>query len=265
LDKQKPVKEADKIASVEKAMNMLMLFEDPYVFELSIQQMSKSLAIPKSSAHRLASTLVKVQFLGHNEETKNYYLGIKNYILGSKYKSVMTLEKVAKPFLEEMVRKSGESVSLSRLEGTETVIVDKLDGVYSMRVVSQIGKHNPLHCTGSGKVFLAYATEEEKQRLLDKIQPLTAITDKTITDISLFIRNLADVRTRGYAFDDEEVFIGQTCISAPIFDSENNVLAAMTVSGPKERIHSKGIDNIGRELAIITNAIAEQMGYRKST
>lgn len=255
------MKDGDIIGSVEKAMRMLMLFEEPQVYELSIHQMSQLLDLPKSSAHRLASTLVKMKFLNHNAESKNYCLGIKNHVLGAKYLSVMTLEKVSKPFLEAMVRKYGESVSLSRLDATETVIVDKLDGVHSMRVISQIGKRNPLHCTASGKVFLTFSDDDEKKIMLERIQPLRAITEKSITDIDLLLINLSQVRTRGYAYDDEEIFIGQTCIAAPIYDNRGLVCAAMTVSGPRERIHIKGIHNIGMDLIAVTSEISTQLGY----
>jgi IclR family transcriptional regulator, KDG regulon repressor len=252
--------EKDIIASVEKAASLLLLYKDSFTEELSIKEISEKLIMPKATVSRIAATLVRSNFLEQNDENKKYKLGINVYILGNRYQTVHVLEKIGHSYLEKIVKKFGESASISIFNKTESVIVDKVDGVYSIRVVSQIGIQNPLHCSGSGKVFLAYLKSEECRKVIKQISPLKAYTPYTITDSDQLLENISHVQERGYAYDDEEIHSGQTCISAPVYDHLNKVCAAITVSGPKERIHEKGIDNIGNQLKVYCNLLSKEMG-----
>jgi Transcriptional regulator len=250
----------DIIASIDKAASLLMLFKDSFTEELSIKEISERLDVPKTTAFRIATTLLRSSFLEQNDENKKYSLGINVYILGDRYLSIHTLEKVGHSYLEKIVKELGESASISVFDKNETVIVDKMDGVYSVRVVSQIGVRNPLHCSGSGKVFLGYMELEERKKTIDMISPLKAYTPYTILDSDKLFENVSLVRERGYAYDEEEIHSGQVCVSAPVYDRFNKVCAAITVSGPKERILKKGIDNIGKQLIKNCNKMSKEMG-----
>lgn len=252
--------EKDIISSIQKAGSLLMLFRESFTEELSIKEISVKLDIPKTTAFRIATTLVTSNFLEQNSENKKYSLGINIYILGSRYLSIHKLEKVGHSYLEKIVKEFGESASICIFDKTESVIVDKLDGVYSICVVSQIGLRNPLHCSGSGKVFLGYLEPEECKNVIRQISPLKAYTPYTILDSVELFENVSLVRERGYAYDDEEIHCGQICISAPVYDHFNKVCAAITVSGPKERILRKGIDSIGKQLIENCDRMSKEMG-----
>jgi len=257
---QKKSSPKDIIASIEKATSLLMLYKDSSIEELSIKEISQMLEIPKTTAFRIVSTLVMSDFLEQNPENSKYKLGINVYILGNRYLSIHTLEKVGHSYLEKVVKEFGESVSISIMDKMESVVIDKLDGVHSIRVVGQIGKRNPLHCSGSGKVFLGCMEPEERRNIIQAISPLKVFTPYTITDPDKLFENVSLVRKLGYIYDDEEIHLGQICISAPIYNCFNKVCAAMTVSGPKERIIEKGIDNIGRYLMKSCNKMSREMG-----
>lgn len=260
---QSKTSEKDIIASVEKSASLLMLYKDSFTEELSIKEISQKMEIPKTTAFRVATTLVKNNFLEQNNENKKYSLGINTYILGNRYLSIHTLEKVGHSYLEEIVKELGESASISVFDKTESVIVDKIDGVHSIRVVSQIGLRNPLHCSGSGKVYLGYLEPEDCRNVIRQISPLKAHTPYTITDPEKLFENVSAVRDRGYSYDDEEIHSGQICISAPVYDHFNKVYAAITVSGPKERILCKGIDNIGKQLMGHCEQMSKELGCTK--
>jgi len=252
--------EKDIIASVGKATSLLLLFKDSSTEELSIKEISEKLIMPKATVSRIVATLIKSNFLEQNEENKKYKLGINLYILGNRYQSIHRLEKIGHSYLEKIVKEFGESVSISVLNNSKSVIVDKIDGVQSIRAVSEIGVQNPLHCSGSGKVFLAYLKPEEYRNVIQQITPLKAYTAYTIIDSDKLLENISLVLKRGYAYDDEEIHSGQTCIAAPVYNHLNRVCAAITVSGPKERIHEKGIDSIGNKLRVYCNELSKEMG-----
>ena len=233
--------DANIIASVEKAAALLMLFcKAGAAEELSIQEIATQLQIPKTTAHRLASTLVRSHLLEQNPETKKYLLGFSNRLLGDRYMASHKLERIIPRHLKELVQMFGESVSAAVRDRHETVIYEKLDGTHALRATTQIGSRNPMHCTGSGKVFLSHMPEYECRELLESQLPLRPYTPYTITDIDALMENLEAMRERGYAYDVEEIHRGQTCISAPVFDSDGQVCTAITVSGPKDRIERPG-------------------------
>lgn len=255
----------DIIASVEKAANLLLLFQNGQIEELGIQEISKLLSVPKTTAHRIATTLLRSKLLAQNEESRKYRLGINTFILGNRYIDAHSLEKISRDHLEKIMRRLGESASVSVLNEDCSVIVDKMDGLHSVRAISQIGTRSPLHCSGSGKIFLAYMSEDCRKEMLTKLVPLERLTPFTITDPALLLENLRGVTERGYTYDDEEIHRGQICISAPIYNRDSEVCAAVTVSGPKERLLRKGIEYIGTQLMGFCMEMSMEMGYVPDT
>jgi len=258
--------DANIIGSVEKAAALLMLFcKSGAAEELSIHEMATLLQVPKTTAHRLASTLVRSHLLEQNPETKKYLLGFSNRLLGDRYMASHKLERIIPRHLKELVQMLGESVSAAVLDKHETVIYEKLEGTHALRATTQIGSRNPLHCTGSGKVYLSYMPVYERRELIEQLLPLRPYTPYTITDPDKLMENLEAMRARGYAYDEEEIHRGQTCISAPVFDRDGQVCTAITVSGPKERIDRKGVETIGTQLRDYCLSISRSLGYVSHT
>ena len=140
------------VQSVDRALQILCAF-DVNNHELSIQQLSTMLDLPKSTTHRLLATLAYRGFIEQVTATKNYRLGLKLRELGALVTAARTIDSEAEPILKKLIEQCGETVSISILDGIETVIVEKIECSQSMRVTSQIGTRNPIHCSGSGKVL----------------------------------------------------------------------------------------------------------------
>lgn len=248
------------VQSVDRALQLLSVFESDFQ-ELSIQQFSELLDLPKSTVHRLLTTLVLRGFIEQDSQTRNYRLGIKLYALGMRVAATRAINSEAAPVLRSLIERCGETASVSVLDDIETVIVEKLETNQALRVTSQIGKRNPIHCTGSGKVVLAYLDSAVADKILKRVSPLKKYTNKTITDMVKLKENLMEIRIRGYALDDEEIFEGQFCIAAPVRNDKGEVFAAITVSGPLNRILAKDPHKIGACAVEAADELSRRLGY----
>lgn len=254
------IEDTEIVQSVDRALQLLSAFETD-LQELSIQQFSEILNLPKSTVHRLITTLVHRGFVEQDSQTRNYRLGLRLYALGTKVVATRGINSEAAPVLRELIEQCGETASVSVLDDTEAVIIEKIESNQTIRVTSQIGNRNPLHCTGSGKVFMAYANPEVVDKILKQISPLKRYTKNTITDPIKLKENLAEIKARGYALDDEEIFDDQFCISAPVRNSKGEVFAAITVSGPLNRIKAKEPDKIGARVVEAADELSRRLGW----
>ncbi|KYZ75776.1 hypothetical protein AXX12_11255 [Anaerosporomusa subterranea] len=247
------------VQSVDRALQILTAFETSSP-ELSIRELSAVLNLPKSTIHRLLMTLEYQGFIEQVPTSRNYRLGLRLRVLGEKVIETRNLESEAVPILQVLMQNCGETVSVSILDGIETVIVEKLESFQAMRVTSQIGKRCPIHCSGSGKALLAFQPVHIVEQILAKA-PLLRFTNYTITDPQELIDQLPEIRRRGFAVDDEEIVEDQLCISAPVRDSEGKAFAAITASGPKGRIKSKGVPQIADCVMNAANQLSRCLGW----
>lgn len=247
------------VHSVDRALQILMAF-DADAQELSVLELSKRVGLSKSTVHRLLTTLVGRNFVEQNPQNLKYRLGLTLYELGTRTIMARSFVTEAEPFLKEIVARFGETASLSVLEDTHTVIIDKLESSAALRLTSQIGRHSHLHNSASGKVLLAYQPKEIQHRLINRLA-LTRFTEHTITDPATLKRHLADTRERGYSVDNEEVSIDLVCIGAPIFDHTGRAVAAISLSGLASRVRQKGVERIGAALVEAGLNISRRLGY----
>ena len=141
-----------------------------------------------------------------------------------------------------MQRETGETANLSILALPNAVYIDQVDGTRAVRMLARIGGAVPAHASAAGKAMLAHAPAESLAGL-----PLPSLTAHTITTAAALGRELAAIRERGFATDDEEHEAGVGCVAAPILDSRGGPLAALSVSAPIQRIHTSFGPLLARE------------------
>ena len=136
---------------------------------------------------------------------------------------------------------TGHVVTLGILGEDVGIYIDKIEARdFGIRLHSEVGKSFPLHCTGMGKVLLASAPPELRQRVLRR--KLEALTDKTITDPRKLRTELKEVREQGYAIDHEEITRGLMCVAAPVFGVAGEVAGAMSCTFPRYLFDERGMD-----------------------
>jgi DNA-binding IclR family transcriptional regulator len=144
----------------------------------------------------------------------------------------------------------------------EVIYIEKLPGLHAIGLMSsRVGGRSPMHCTGLGKMFLANMKPDQVLSYVDKYG-LSRFTDTTITSLEDLITHLEQIRQQGYAFDQGEHEPDVRCIAAPIFNSDGQAIAALSVSGPAIRLDplEKQTDLILQTKLTALN-ISRQMGY----
>lgn len=202
--------------------------------ELGVTELSRRMALHKNNIFRLLATLESRNFVEQNHTTGNYRLGLKNLEMGQTFSRHLGLRTQARPVLEALTAALQETSSITVMNGNSIASFDAVETPLPVRVVTRLGVWLPLHCTAPGKVFLAGMYIHERNQKLSK--ELQRFTSRTITDKRLMLEQIELVAARGYAVDDEELEQGVRCVSAPVYDSTMQVVGAISVTGPSNRL-----------------------------
>jgi IclR family transcriptional regulator, KDG regulon repressor len=256
------VRDADgrrRLSSVATAIELLKAFSEDEV-EFGISALAKRLGVAKSTAHRLASTLVSESLLEQDRATGKYRLGIALFRLGTLVRRRMNVSEVARPFLFSLRQKTNETVHLAILDGTEIMYVYFLESTQAIRMRSDLGLRKPAHCTAEGQAILAFRPPDVVQAVIGS--GLHARTPQTITDPDKLMKALDTVRQKGCAVEDEESEIGVRCIAAPIRNDAAEVVAAVGVAGPVSRLSKKIVTVFTPHVIETAEAISASLGHR---
>ena len=227
------------IQAVSHALDLLEQFHDD-VDELGVTELSKRLKLHKNNVFRLLATLESRGYIEQNRATENYRLGLKALELGQTFIKQMGLLRQARPILDRMVEECNETSYVAIFKENHIVYLDVVETNLTVRVVSRVGSRLPAYCTASGKVHLAFMSDEELEATLAE-QKLVQHTPTTLADLGKLKAELANVREKGYAIDNEELDPGVRCLAAPIRDYTRRIVGAVSVSGPNMRLDDKRI------------------------
>ncbi|WP_094606048.1 HTH-type transcriptional regulator XynR [Sporomusa silvacetica DSM 10669] len=226
-----------------------------------LMEISKGLDINKSTAHGLIATLEKCGYMRQDAKTGKYSLGIKVFELGQAYITNLDLRQIALPYLKELSLTYQETTHLAVLSGEDVVYIEKVDGLRSVGIRSQVGGRNPAYCTGVGKVLLSGLDKQQIENLYyDHV--LQEYTSNTVKDLPELICQIQQVRKQGYAFDSQEFEQDLQCVAAPIKDSSGTIIAAISLSGPASRLLASQMDGIAIEVVRTAKKISLQLGFR---
>lgn len=206
----------------------------------NISELSRKLKIPKSTTHVLVSTLDKLGYIKLSQSSRRFQLSSKMFGLGRKALQATPLPEAALPHLRHLVQETQLTAHVGILEKNQVVFVQKVDGPGFIKFDTYVGKCSDLHCTALGKALMAFQPDEIVQSLLSTYT-LGRFTKKTIATKSAFLAELARVRQRGYAMDDEEEELGVRCVAAPIVYG-STILAAVSVTGTMMQIQTESLD-----------------------
>jgi DNA-binding IclR family transcriptional regulator len=247
------------VRTVHRAIEILDLVahEGP----LGVSEISRVLDLPKSSAHNILETLVANRVLEKDLERGCYVLGSKLVELGNRAQESLEVKRIAAPFLQRLNRELDETVHLTVLDHDEVVYIDCLESRKRLRAYSVIGVRAPLYCTAVGKAIMAHLDKKDLDRIV-KTQGLAAFTPTTITTRGRLESELAETRRRGYSVDNAEHEEHLRCVGVPIRDHTGAVFAAISVSGPAQRITRKAVPEIAQKVVATASAISGRLGYK---
>lgn len=223
-------------------------------------ELARELKLDRSTTYRILLSLEEAGFVTKDPRTSTYSLGLGAFEVGNAYLRQTDLIQAARPVMAELARRVQETVHLAVLSDTEIVYLDKVDSPRTLGVMSKIGQRSPLYCTALGKTLLAFQSEPEQQRILRRIR-LMRMTPRTITSKPRLLEELKLVRTRGYAFDHREIEEDVECIAAPIRSHTGEVIAALSISGPRRKIGTSEEGEFIRQVVEAAALISSKLGF----
>jgi DNA-binding IclR family transcriptional regulator len=227
--------------------------------ELGVTELGRRLGVHKATASRLAATLAERGLLERDPQTDRYRLGFGLVRLAGAAMARLDLVSSARATLDDLAERTHETVTIGVLSHDDVVSVDQVTGTRSIVSVSWVGKRTPLHTTSTGKVFLAFMGNEERERRL--ADPLEAATPRSVTSPETMRMQLAEIRRRGYAQTLEELEVGLNAVAAPVRQGDGTVIAALSVSGPSFRLRPVDLPRIGQQTIEAADAVSRRLGY----
>jgi DNA-binding IclR family transcriptional regulator len=224
-------------------------------------ELSKRLALHKSTVHRLLAVLDRNGFVERKPGRTKYGLGWRVFEWGMVAASRLDMIDRAKPHVAELVDMTGETAHLGVLRQGEIVSLVNVESQYSVRTPATVGRRIPLHCTSQGKAVLAFLPADQIEVHL-KGHVFTPHSPNTITTKERFLAELALIANRGYAVDNEEYEEGLRCIAAPVWDYSGAVVAAIGIAGPRFRISGARLPALSRSVVDVAHRLSTAMGYR---
>jgi DNA-binding IclR family transcriptional regulator len=213
------------IQSLEKGLDILFLFieEKP---SLTVEEIALRSRLPKSTCYRFLNTLKRKNVIEFDGVSGKYKLGVRLLKLESAIYNSLSMVEISIPYLQQLSELSGETAQLVLLNKNEGICVERVESTATLRVMPDKGTPIHLHSGASGKVIMAYLSLEERDRII-KEKGLRKFTANTITHPDILRRELDEIRKRGYAISDQEIYQGVKAVAAPIFNSRGKITASI--------------------------------------
>jgi IclR family acetate operon transcriptional repressor len=245
--------------AVQRAIHLLKAFSNLRP-ELSLSELAEFARLKKTTAFRLLTALEGEGMLLRDPDTETYRLGPEVLALAGKALRSNDLRSASRPELERLAHETRETVTLEIMVGDQVMILDEVFGGYLIGTAQWIGTRWPVHATSTGKVLLAYLSQELRQRFLKK--PLARLTDKTITDPKILEAELEAARQKGFAVAAEELETGYIAVGAPLRNYDGQVIAAISLGGPTTRVVPERIPEMASLAMESAGRISAWLGYQ---
>jgi len=246
------------VDAAAKALELLgtFSFREP---RLSLAALALRTGIPRATAFRLLSTLEQSGFIA--KVRGEYQLGIKCFVLGNIVGGGLDIRETAHPHLVALRDETGETTQIAILDHWQVVYLERmLSPVPAGFMRSRAGAILPAYCTALGKVMLAHRPEADVEAWAAR-EKFAALTPNTITSAKRLIKELRAIRERGYALDREERERGVCCVAAPVSNHTGEVVAAISVAGPRQRM-PRDLENsdVAHAVVAAARAISTDLG-----
>lgn len=222
------------IEALARGLEVLSLFSREHP-TLAMSEVVELSGLSKATAYRVLSTLENTGFLRRDAKTKRYQPSLKVLTLGFTAINNLDVRQIARPHLEQLSQELDLTTSLAVLDDMWVIYVDRVRNRAIVGVLLGLGDRIPANCSSMGKVMLAHLSSEELDSRLNNadFKPCTSIS---IISSETFREELMKVKEQGYALNNSELFGGLRAVAAPIFNSEQQVIAAVNASGSHDEV-----------------------------
>ncbi|OES45129.1 IclR family transcriptional regulator [Domibacillus iocasae] len=221
--------------TVLKSMEIIKLFFKEE--KLTLLQMIEKTGLPKTSAYRMAESLLELGFLEKDQEGA-YRLGLIFLALGNLVADRLDIRSVALPYMKRLRKETGEAVNLVIRDGDEAVYIEKVDTQERVRVYTQIGRRAPLYGGACPRILLSFMEQDEQEQLIESFQMIRYAkgTPENKEELRQLIQK---TRKNGWSISHSELEDHSSALAAPIFNHKGDVIAGISLVGPEVRFRDE--------------------------
>jgi DNA-binding IclR family transcriptional regulator len=247
-------------SSVRNALLILNSFtiEQP---QQRVADLAASLGLGTSTVSRLLSTLASEGYVSKDPETRKYRLGLRILTLNSVLMAHLELKNEARSSLTKLMEETSETTQIAVLEDQCAVYLEQIECAHPVRIMSYVGRRNPLHCTASGKVLLAFQSKATIHQMLN--QELKQYASHTVTDPAILAKQLSAIRSQEFCICTAEFVEGVVSVAAAVRDHCGAVIAAVSLVGPIQRMQKQHLAVYVPKVVDAAQHISQRLGYQK--
>jgi len=244
--------------TVAKAIHIVEILASKADVGITLADLTALMNMPKSSTHRYLGTLQELG-LAERKDSDRYCLGPKVIEIAGVYLAKSDLRNESQLVMMELAKITGETIHLAVPFAREVVYIAKIESPHALGMSSHIGSRQPMYCTSLGKAILAFSDPDLLEAVLS--DNLKARTAQTKTSPAALRAELFNIRSQGFALDNEENEPGIRCVGAPVLDYSGKAFAAISISGPRERMTLARAIELGPVLRESTQRVSKHWGY----
>jgi len=229
---------------------------------LTHTEISHSLHIPSGSLTPLLTTLSQLGYLSLQPSSKKYLLSTGVLSLTRRYQEGLDIVRMGEPFLIRLVEMTGEASAITIENGNRSTVVAKVNSHLPLSPSLNLGDSAPLYAGASGRIYLAFRSNEEINRYLSTVH-LKPFTAKTPTDPDLIRKELAAIRGGALSCSREHIFEGVSAIAAPIRDFSGKVVATFIISAPTARLGPEKEKLVKNALREVSGELSDMLGFNR--
>jgi DNA-binding IclR family transcriptional regulator len=234
--------EPGSVRAVTRALDLLVELSK-WDRPARLSELARGVKLHPSTALRLLESLRSRGFVAQTVD-RSYVLGSRTFEIGTAFLSSVSIWSQANQLADRLAERTGETASVGVLDDGQILYIAIARGQQDMGIASAPGTRHPLYCTSLGKAIMAELPLMEVSKLLEA-DPPKRLTANTIVDMNSMRRELGEIRTSGYAVDNEERTPGVICIGAAIHDHRGLPVGALSISGPAVRMTESGVAHLG--------------------
>jgi len=228
---------------------------------IGLADLSKRVGLHNSTTFHLAKTLVSLGYMRQERDSKRYRVGRPLFALAASALDEIEMVNLATPILEDLSRETGESGHFAVRMGDAVVVIARTSGAGAFQLTDRVGVVRPAHCTALGKIILASLRPDQLKRFLERVE-LKPSTRKSITEPSVLLREIAEIRRDAIAFDDGEFNAEVRCVAVPVYNFTGEVIGALGISGPIWRMTDQVLQSRAKLVQTAASRLSAEFGVR---
>lgn len=252
----KPKSASGRVKSLNTALSLLSEFL-AHDQDLGVADLAERTGMPKGQVSKILATFRDHQFLRQDPTTRRYSVGLRTFVLGSRFANQDRLTRYALPMMRELSQETGHSVRLSVMDGDAVVYLMGIEGQAFIDTGWRSGTFLPIHSTTAGRIVLAFMDEARAEALIER-QPMDRFTPSTVVDRAELRRIIAEVRKTGFSSQRGETNPGLATVAVPIFGDGQSIVGALGFAYPSHAVPA----NKERELVGLLHRAARVLSLR---